>query len=45
MWLLALLGVMSGSFWGWKELDPMLQNRLLELVRRLYRLDQPRHTG
>ena len=43
MWLLALLGVMSGSFWGWKELDPVPQKRLLELLGRFHRTSRPHH--
>jgi O-antigen/teichoic acid export membrane protein len=40
VWLCALLGTILGSVWGWKELDPVLQARLLQLPTRLYRRHQ-----
>ena len=43
MWLLALVGVALGSSWGWKELDPALQRRLLDLPGRFYRAKHLQH--
>jgi O-antigen/teichoic acid export membrane protein len=43
IWLLALVGVMLGSIWGWKELDAALQQRLLELWGRFFGASRPHH--
>jgi len=36
VWLAALLGVALASIWGWRDLDPALQARLLDLPARLF---------